>query len=407
MPTSNHKSAIAQRAASIAPSLTLAITAKAKKMQEDGVKVVGFGAGEPDFNTPDYIIAAAKNALDKGLTKYTPSSGILPLRQAICQKFKKDNGLTYAPNQIVVSNGAKHSLHNACQAIIEGGDEVIIPSPYWLTYPELVGIAGGKCVFVETSAKNSFCMTPEQLEAAITKKTKAVIINSPSNPTGGIYSEKDLRALAAVIQKHPSIYVISDEIYENLVYDGKKHFSIAAVDEDMYNRTIVVNGMSKTYSMTGWRIGYTACEPKLAAVMDNMQSHTTSNPNSIAQYAALEAIASPEGDKFLSQLVTTFDSRRKAMAARLAKMPLISHVVPSGAFYFMVDITKLKGKTIGGVKIKAAQEVAEILLTQAEIAVVPGEAFGAPDYIRLSYALAPADMERGLDKLENFLNNIK
>ena len=405
MPSNSNNLHISKRAANIAPSLTLAITAKAKKMQAEGIKIIGFGAGEPDFNTPEFIITAAKNALDKGHTKYTPSAGILPLRQAICAKLKKDNGLSYTPGQIVVSSGAKHSLHNACQAILEDGDEVIIPAPYWLTYPELIQIAGGKPVYVETNAKNDFLMTPAQLEKAITKKTKAVIINSPSNPTGGVYSEKDMRSLAKVLEKHPNIYVISDEIYEKLVYDGKKHFSIAAVSEDLYNRTIVVNGMSKTYSMTGWRIGYTACNPALASAMDNMQSHTTSNPNSIAQYAALEALVSDKADKFLEELVNTFDTRRKAMAARLSKMPLISHVVPNGAFYFMVDIIKLKGKTIGGIKISGAQEVAEVLLTQAEIAVIPGEAFGAGDYIRLSYALSPEDMEKGLDRLEGFLQN--
>ena len=406
MSKSYDKLTIAKRTANIAPSLTLAITAKAKKMQADGIKVIGFGAGEPDFNTPDFIIAAAKKALDEGHTKYTPSAGIFTLRQAICAKLNKDNGLGYTPDQIVVSNGAKHSLHNVCQAILEDGDEVIISAPYWLTYPELVQIAGGKPVFVETTADSGFIMTPMQLEKAITKKTKAVIINSPSNPTGGVYSENDLRDLARVLERHPGVYVISDEIYEKLVYDGKKHFSIANASKDLYDRTIVVNGMSKAYSMTGWRIGYTASNVSLATAIDNMQSHTTSNPNSIAQYAALEALTSAEGDKFLTKLTKTFNERRKVMAERLSKMPVISYITPNGAFYFMVNIGMLKGKTIGGIKINGAQDVAEILLTQAEIAVIPGEAFGAGDYIRLSYALSPEDIEKGLDKLEKFLRNI-
>ena len=399
------KNAIAKRAEEVSPSLTLAITAKAKRMQEDGIRVVGFGAGEPDFNTPGYIIAAAKAALDTGKTKYTPSSGILPLRQAICAKLKRDNGLDYTPKQIVVSNGAKHSLHNVCQALIEEGDEVIIPAPYWLTYPELVKIAGGVPVYVDCAAENGFLMTPKQLEAAVTKRTKAVIINSPSNPTGGVYGEADLRALAAVIEK-AGIWVISDEIYEHLVYGGAKHFSIAAVSKAIYDKTVVVNGMSKTYSMTGWRIGYTACAPALADAMDNMQSHTTSNANSIAQYAALEALSGTGGEDFLLTLVATFEARRKLMAARLDGMPHISYIMPKGAFYFMVCVDKLFGAACGEAKIKTAQDVAGAMLDKAQIAVVPGEAFGAPEYIRLSYALSPEEMHRGLDMMEKFLKEI-
>ena len=399
------KLSIAKRALDVSPSLTLAITAKAKKMQQDGIEVIGFGAGEPDFNTPDYIITAAKDALDRGYTKYTPSSGILPLRQAICNKLKRDNKLTYDPGQIVVSNGAKHSLSNAFMTIVQEGDEVIVPSPYWLTYPELIRLAGGIPVYVDCKDNEGFVMTPEQLTKAITPKTKAVIINSPSNPTGGIYTETQLRELAKIITK-ADIFVVSDEIYEHLIYGGKTHFSIAAVSEDLYNRTIVVNGFSKTYAMTGWRIGYTASNTALASAMDNMQSHTTSNANTIAQYASVEALSGKGEKEFLAKLVTTFDERRRLMYNRLSKMKHISTNLPEGAFYFMVDITALIGKSVDGTKIMGAQTIAEILLDKAQIAVVPGEAFGAGDYIRLSYALSPSDINKGLDRLEQWLDAI-
>ena len=395
---------VSRRVANIAESLTLAITAKANKMKAEGINVVGFGAGEPDFNTPDYIIAAAKEALDKGLTKYTPSGGTLKLKEAICNKFKVDNGLTYTPSQVVVSNGAKHTLHNICQALIDDGDEVIIPAPYWLTYPELVRIAGGEPVFVECGEKNGFKMTAAQLKSAITKKTKAVILNSPSNPTGAVYTLDELKALGQVIED-AGIYVISDEIYEKLIYGDAKHYSIASLSQKLYDHTITVNGVSKTYAMTGWRIGYMGAPLALAKAIDNMQSHTTSNANSIAQYATVTAMTG--GKDFMDKLVATFDERRKFMVQKINSMPLVSTLTPEGAFYVMMNVSKLFGKSYKGRKIACAHCVAEVFLESAAAAVVPGEAFGAPDYVRLSYAISIEDIRRGLDGIEAVLKDIK
>ena len=395
---------VSRRAANIAESLTLAITAKANKMKAEGVNVVGFGAGEPDFNTPDYIIAAAKEALDKGFTKYTPSGGILKLKEAICNKFKVDNGLTYTPAQIVVSNGAKHTLHNVCQALIDDGDEVIIPAPYWLTYPELVKIAGGVPVFVACGEKNGFKITPAQLKAAITPKTKALILNSPSNPTGAVYTPDEIAALGKVIED-TGIWVISDEVYEKLIYGGAKHVSIASLSQKLYDRTVTVNAVSKTYSMTGWRIGYLGAPLVLAKAIDNMQSHTTSNANSIAQYAAVTAMTG--GKDFLDKLVSTFNGRRTYMVERINKMPLVSALMPEGAFYVMMNVSKVFGKSYEGKLIDSAQNLAEILLEVALSAVVPGEAFGADDYLRLSYAISIEDIKRGLDEIEKVLMKVK
>ena len=292
---------VSKKVSSIKPSLTLEITAKAKKMKASGVSVIGFGAGEPDFNTPDYIINAAKHALDIGFTKYTPASGMQELKVAICNKFLNDNGLTYEPSQIVISSGAKSSLYHAICAIVDEGDEVILPSPYWLTYPELVSLAGGKTVFVYTKPENGYKITAEEFEKAITAKTKCFILNSPNNPTGAVYSEEEIKALARVAEKH-NLYVISDEIYEKLVYGGAKHYSIAATSEYMKEHTVIVNGMSKTYSMTGWRIGYIAAPIEIAKAVSSMQSHTTSNACSIAQYASVAALEPVESEKFVAKM---------------------------------------------------------------------------------------------------------
>jgi len=395
---------VSKRAAGIAESLTLAITAKANKMKAEGIPVVGFGAGEPDFNTPDYIIAAAKEGLDKGITKYTASGGMPKLKEAICNKLKADNGLMYSPAQIVVSNGAKHSLHNACQAIIDDGDEVIIPAPYWLTYPELVLLAGGVPVYVGCGENNGFKMTPAQLKAAITPKTKALILNSPSNPTGAVYTPAELAELGKAIEE-AGIWVISDEIYEKLIYGGATHVSIASLSQKLYERTITVNGLSKSYSMTGWRIGYLAAPLAVAKAIDNMQSHTTSNANSIAQYASIAALSG--GKDFLDKLVGTFDGRRKYMVGRINKMPFASALTPEGAFYVMMNVSKVFGKSYNGKAINSAQDFAEVLLEAALSAVVPGEAFGANDYLRLSYAISIEDITRGLDAIEEVLKKIK
>ena len=389
------KNNISDRAAGVGESATLAFSMKAKKMQEQGEKVINLTVGEPDFNTPGYIIAAAKKALDEGKTKYTATGGVVALRTAICDKLKRDNGLVYTPGQIVVANGAKQAIFNATMALVNPGDEVIIIAPYWVTYPELVKFAGGVPVVVETRQDNGFKITQEQISKAITKKTKAIIINSPNNPTGAVYSELELRALAGVIEK-ADIWVISDEIYENLIYNGK-HWSIASHSDKMFAKTIVVNGMSKTYSMTGWRIGYTACSAEMAAAIENMQSHTTGNINTVTQYAGTEALEGSGGGKFLRDMISEFDKRRKYMVERLSGMSNITFSIPDGAFYVMVNVGKIgNGKAI-------AME----LLDKAKLAVVPGEAFGAPDYIRLCYTVSMADIKAGLDALEVYLKQKK
>ena len=396
---------IAQRVLDIAPSLTLEITAKAKKMKAEGIHVVSFGAGEPDFDTPDYIVAAAKYALDHGMTKYTPASGTESLKKAICAKLKKDNGLDYLPNQIVVSNGAKHALANAFLATLDPGEEVIVPSPFWLTYPELIKLAGGVPVYVDTKAENSFKITPEELEKAVTPKTRAFLINNPNNPTGAVYTREEVEALAAVLAKYPDIYVISDEIYEKLCY-GVEPYSFAAAP-GMKDRTVIINGVSKTYSMTGWRIGYTASDAALAKAIGSMQSHMTSNPNTIAQYAAEQALAHREGEEFLRTMRMTFDARRRQIIRLLKEIDdTVEFIEPKGAFYVMVSVRNLIGRKVGGVKITSAQKFAEVLLEKKQVAVIPCESFGAEGYIRLSYAISDADIVEGLTRIADFIANV-
>ena len=396
---------IAKRAKDISPSLTLEITAKAKKMKADGIRVVSFAAGEPDFNTPDYIIEAGHKALELGMTKYTPASGIAELKEAICAKLKNDNALDYSPSQIVVSNGGKHSLFNTFMVILEPGDEVIIPSPYWLSYPELVKLAGGVPVYVNTKPENNFKITPEELENAITDKTKAFILNNPNNPTGAVYTRRELNALAAVIEKH-EIYVVSDEIYEKLNYEHRHH-SIAAYSDVLKELTIVINGMSKTYSMTGWRVGYAAANEKVASAMSSIQSHSTSNVNAVAQYASYIALSDKlHGDAFLEDMRATFDARRALMMLRLSRAGL-KYIEPKGAFYVMVSIKEFEGKVYEGQTIRSAYDLANMMLEHAQVAVIPCEGFGAPDYIRLSYAASEKDIERGLDSLTSFIGQLK
>ena len=398
---------IAQRALRVAPSLTLEITAKAKTMKAEGKPVVSFGAGEPDFNTPEYIVKAAEHALDKGMTKYTPASGTETLKKAICEKFLKDNSLEYEPRDIVVSNGAKHALYNTFLALVDPGDEVIIPAPYWLTYPELVKLCEGIPVYVDTKADNGFKMTVDELKAAVTDKTKAVLINNPCNPTGAVYSREELAALAKFLEG-TDIYIVSDEIYEKLLYEGDGYYSIAQYSEKIKNRTVVVNGVSKTYSMTGWRIGYTASSPEVAKAISSIQSHTTSNPNSIAQYAAQEAYLHDEGEKFLADMKETFDARRKLMVSELEKIPDIKYIHPAGAFYVMVDIAKLLGKkTPGGAVLDSAYDVAAGLLSERMVAAIPCESFGAPEYLRLSYAISDKDIKTGLDRFAAFVKSLE
>ena len=396
---------VSNRVEKICPSLTLEITAKAKKMKSEGISIIGFGAGEPDFNTPDYINDAAKKAIDIGFTKYTPASGTPELKKAICDKFLKDNNLSYQPSQIVISSGAKSSLYHALASIVNEGDEVILPSPYWLTYPELIKLCGGEVVYVKADEKSGYKMTAKQLEQAFTPKTKCLILNSPNNPTGAVYSEQEIREIAKVCEKY-NIYVISDEIYEKLIYAGEKHFSIAQVSEFMKEHTIVVNGMSKTYAMTGWRIGYLAAPNDIAKSIGSMQSHTASNPCSISQYASTEALISQEGEKFISNMQQLFDERRKFMVEYLKQIKDIVCIEPKGAFYVFVDVSSCYGKSFNGKKINGSLDFADSAL-QKGVALIPGVAFGDDNCIRLSYAISIEDIKEGLDRFKAFIEELK
>lgn len=382
----------------IEESMTLAITAKAKQLKDSGVNIVSFGAGEPDFNTPKNIRDFAIARIEKGGNGYTEASGLLDLKKAVCQKLYTDNGLSYSPKQIVVSSGAKHSLFNALQTICNPGDEVIIPSPYWVSYYELTKMADAVPVLVEAEASNSFKVTVAQLESAVTDKTKGLLINSPNNPTGAVYTEEELREIGAFATKH-DLYIISDEIYEKLVY-GEKHISIASLSQDLYDRTIVVNGLSKAYAMTGWRIGYTASSVTIANVMANIQSHATSNPNTIAQYAGIEAL---NGDQStIEEMRKAFELRKDYMVKAISEIPNVSCVEPKGAFYVMVNISHYKGKMVDDVMIKDSLDFAAVLIEKANIAVIPGIAFGVDDYIRLSYATSMENIVEGLGRLKAF-----
>ena len=398
------KNRIATRMSAISPSLTLAISAKAKAMKQAGESVVSFGVGEPDFNTPLHIIQSAKDALDKGHTKYTPSSGLLPLRKAIAEKFQKDNGLSYEPSQIIVSNGAKHSIFNACYALLDEGDEVIIPAPYWLTYPEVVKVCGGVPKYIQCRKENKFKFTAEELKAAITPKTKMLIFNSPSNPTGAVYTEEEVRAIAKVCEE-AEIFVLADEIYEKLCYNGVKPFSIAACSEKMKELTITVNGVSKTYAMTGWRIGYLAAPKDVAKAIDSFQSHATSNACSIAQYATIEALNSPEEE--VDGMRQVFDRRRVRLLELISQIDGLSAVEPDGAFYVMLVVDGVYGKSYQGKVIEDSVQFADVLLEEEKVATVPGISFGAPDCIRLSYALSDEDIEEGLMRIKRFVENLK
>lgn len=396
---------VSKKVSGIAPSLTLEITAKAKKMKADGISVIGFGAGEPDFNTPEYIIDAAKKALDIGFTKYTPAAGTPELKKAICEKFLKDNGLTYEPNQIVVSSGAKSSLYHAICALVDEGDDVILPSPYWLTYPELIKLAGGNCIYVQTKRENGFKITAEELKQAVTPNTKCLILNSPNNPTGAIYTEEEIKAIAKVVED-AGIWVISDEIYEKLVYEGEKHYSIACVSDYLKEHTIIVNGMSKTYAMTGWRLGYLAAPLAVAKAISSMQSHTTSNACSITQYASTVALTDAEGDKFIEKMQKVFDERRKLMIEELKDVEDIVCIKPLGAFYVFIDVSGLYGKTFEGTKITGSLSFADCALKKG-VALIPGIAFGDDNCIRLSYAISIEDIKEGLYRLKSFIKELK
>jgi len=393
---------ISEKAKKIKASTTLAIDSKFKEMKAAGEDVVGFGAGEPDFNTPGYIIDAAVKAMKDGKTKYTPAAGTVSLRTEICNKLKNENNLEYSFNQIVVSNGAKHSLVNVFQTILNPGDEVIVPAPFWVSYPEMIKIADGVPVILYTKEENNFKFTKDELLSKITDKTRAIVLNSPSNPTGMVYTKDELQEIAKVaVEKN--IYVVSDEIYEHLIYEGK-HVSIAELGEDIKNLTIIVNGVSKTYAMTGWRIGYTASNVEIAKAMANLQSHATSNPNSIAQ-AATEAALTGGYDE-INKMKSAFKERRDYMTKRINSINGVSCKVPNGAFYVLMNISKLKGKTIGGELINSSDDFAGAFLNKAGVAIVPCSGFGNDDYVRWSYATSMENIKEGLDRLEKFLGNI-
>jgi aspartate aminotransferase len=388
---------IAKRAMAIKPSPTLATAAKAKAMKAQGIDVVDFGVGEPDFDTPENAKQAGIKAIQSGFTKYTPAGGTDELKEAVIEKFKKDNGLQYEKSQVLISCGAKHSLYNIAEALFDPGDEVIIPSPYWVSYPDQVLLNDAVPVIVETTEEEGFKLSARKLEKTITKKTKALVLNSPSNPTGLAYDKKTLEEIAAVAVRH-KIYVISDEIYEKLIYDGFKHFSIASLGAEIKDLTIVVNGVSKSHAMTGWRIGYAAGPKDVITAMANIQSQSTSNPASISQKAAVEALRGPQD--FIRIMNVEFDKRRKYMVDRLNKIKGMACLMPVGAFYAFPKVSQLYGKSVGGKRIANSSDLAAYLLEEAKVALVSGDAFGADEYIRLSYATSMENITKGLDRIE-------
>ena len=394
---------LSRKSQAIEPSLTLAITAKAKEMKEKGIDVISFSAGEPDFNTPKNIINAAIKEMEDGNTKYTSVNGILQLREAICKKFKDDNGLEYNPSQIVVSTGAKQSLANTFLAILNPGDEVIVSTPYWVSYPELIKLADGKPVFVEGDEKSNYKFTKENLEKAVTAKTKAIVLNTPNNPTGTIYNKEELEVIADFAKKY-DIIIISDEMYEKLIYDNENHISIASLSKDAYERTIVINGLSKSYAMTGWRIGYCAASEKITKLMISIQSHVTSNVCSITQYAALEALNGPQDE--ITKMINEFEKRRNYMINRIESIDNLSIVKPKGAFYIMINIENCLGKEINGKILNDSMEFCASLLENEKLAVIPGKAFGLNNYIRVSYATSMEAIKEGLNRIESFIKKL-
>ena len=385
---------VASRLKKVNPSSTLAITSKAKKLKFEGKDIVSFAAGEPDFDTPEFIKEAAIKAIKDGFTKYTPTTGIPELKKAIAEKFLRDNNLEYEPNQIIVSCGAKHSIFNALMAILKRADEVLIPLPYWVSYPEMVNICEATPVFIPANAKNNFKITPSELKEHITAKTKLLILNSPSNPTGCVYTFEELKEIASICVKN-KIFVISDEIYEKIIFDGLKHISIAGFGKDIYDLTITVNGLSKSYSMTGWRIGYIGAPIDIAEAISKLQDHSTSNPVSIAQKAAVAALNAPED--FIKSMNCEFEKRRDFCLQRLAKIKKIGYLKPEGAFYIFCDISKTK---LGSLSF------CERLLSEAQVAAIPGDSFGRDDFIRISFATSMEQIKKGLDRIDDWLNKI-
>lgn len=382
---------LASRLKKVKPSSTLAITSKAKKLASSGLDIVTLAAGEPDFDTPDFVKQAACEAIQAGFTKYTPTTGIPELKKLICEKFKKDNSLEYAPNQIVVSCGAKHSIFNTLLVLINTQDQVLIPSPYWVSYPEMVHLCEGSPRFIQTLPKNNFKVTAQELAEQVNSKTKLLILNSPANPTGCVYTQEELRQISEICVKR-KIFVISDEIYEKLIYDGLKHFSIASLNQDIYDLTITVNGLSKSFAMTGWRLGYLGAPLFVAEAIARLQDHSTSNANSIAQKAGIAALGASED--FYKEIRVQFQERRDYCISRLKRMPKINPVIPKGAFYIFCDISQTGLTSV---------DVADRLLDEKYLSVIPGDGFGADSYLRISFAASLEQLAKGMDRLEEWL----
>ncbi|SHG63330.1 pyridoxal phosphate-dependent aminotransferase [Virgibacillus chiguensis] len=391
---------LANRVKTLTPSSTLAITAKAKELKQQGHDVIALGAGEPDFNTPGPILVAAEKAMNEGKTKYTPSGGIVELKQAIVNKFQKDNQLNYTKEQIIVTTGAKHALYTLFQVLLNEGDEVIIPAPYWVSYPEQVKLAGGTPVFIPAKEENQFKLTPQELEAAITRKTKAIIINSPSNPTGMMYNKDELKQLGDICLKH-DLLIVSDEIYEKLIYSGEDHVSIAQLSPELKAQTVIINGVSKSHSMTGWRIGYAVGPNEIIKAMTSLASHSTSNPTSIAQYAALAAYQMD--DSFNEEMKGVFSHRLESLYQLLTEIPGVSCVKPEGAFYLFPNVQEAVRKS----GFSNVDDWAKALLEEEKVALIPGSGFGAPNNVRLSYATSMEALEEAAKRIKHFILHYK
>ncbi len=392
---------ISKRLQAVSASATLAMDAKAKALQAEGKDIVKFGVGEPDYPTPDHIKEAGIKAINDNETRYTANPGIAPLKEAICRKFEDDNGLKFESNQVLVSTGAKQSIFNSLMSLVDPGDEVIIVAPYWVSYPEMVKLAGATPVVVQTDEDTEFKMTPEMLRAALSPRTRAMILNSPSNPTGGVYERKELEALGEVIAE-ADIWVISDEVYESLIYDGREHFSILTACPQLVNRCVVVNGVSKAYAMTGWRIGYAAAPVELISAMSSVQSHSTSNASSVSQWAALAALEGPKDP--IHAMVKEYARRRDYMTERLLNLPGFTTSKPGGAFYIFPNVADLMGTTISGREISDGDALCDLFLEEAHVALVPGTGFGSPENIRFSYSTSMERIEEGFDRLEDLLS---
>ncbi len=395
---------LSDRIGRIKPSPTLAVSAKSKAMKAQGIDVVSFGAGEPDFDTPQHIKEAAIQAIKDGFTKYTPASGIDELKESVCAKFSRDNGLNFDKSQVVISCGGKHAFYNLAQVLLNPGDEAIIPAPYWVSYPDMVRLAGGTPVIVKTEENNGFKLTPDTLDTVLTDKTKIVVINSPSNPTGAAYTKKELTDLGNVILKYPNAWVISDEIYEKIVYDGYTFVSIANCGEEIRKRTLIIHGVSKTYAMTGWRIGFTVGDAAIIKAVSMLQSQSTSNPTSIAQKAAVAALNGPQDA--VSKMVSAFHERRNYTISRLNRMKGVTCLNPQGAFYAFANLNSFLGKGYKDTRLNSGYDLATYLLEEVNVAVIPGDAFGQKGYLRLSFATSMEEIKKGLDRIEEALGKL-